>query len=363
MVYFYAPGRAGENAKTFLTGFDGILQVDGYTGDNRLTKPSRKGGAPILVAHCWAHARRKLKEVFDRDGSGIAAEGLRQIAEYMPSRPTFEASRPASALGGAIAVASLGQATAATVPSGAVGYSLGNIGSTLVTMGNLNIPGVAGGQAITDSSGCRISLSSLAFRPSNRLMYGYSDLSDTVYTLDVATDVATAVVTAGAAERTSVDSIGFDFNNVLDAARIVSTADENRVLFPNNTPPNIAGEAAGIVDLSYAAGDIYEGNDPSVFANAYTNAVANPTTNPQFVLDSQTDSLATLGNNTGILNTIGSLFVDDEAFDFTNVGGLDILSLFEGDNQALALLSTGFSTALYEIDLVCRRSGAGQRLS
>lgn len=37
--------------------------------------------APIRVAHCWAHARRKLKEVFDRDGSEIAAEGLRRIAE------------------------------------------------------------------------------------------------------------------------------------------------------------------------------------------------------------------------------------------------------------------------------------------
>ena len=34
------------------------------------------------MAHCWAHARRKLKEVFDRDGSQIAAEGLRRIAEF-----------------------------------------------------------------------------------------------------------------------------------------------------------------------------------------------------------------------------------------------------------------------------------------
>ena len=82
VVYFYAPGRAGENAESFLTGFDGTLQIDGYTGYNRLTKPSRKGGAPIQVAHCWAHARRKLKEVFDRDGSDIAAEGLRRIAEF-----------------------------------------------------------------------------------------------------------------------------------------------------------------------------------------------------------------------------------------------------------------------------------------
>ncbi|RFP85437.1 IS66 family transposase [Rhodobacteraceae bacterium 63075] len=81
VVFFYAPGRGGQNAETFLSGFDGILQLDGYTGYNRLTRPSRKGGEPIRVAHCWAHARRKLKEVFDRDGSEIAAEGLRRIAE------------------------------------------------------------------------------------------------------------------------------------------------------------------------------------------------------------------------------------------------------------------------------------------
>jgi transposase len=80
VVYFYGPGRAGRNAETFLTGFDGILQIDGYQGYNRLTKPTRKGGNPIRVAHCWAHARRKLKEVFDRDRSEIAAEGLRRIA-------------------------------------------------------------------------------------------------------------------------------------------------------------------------------------------------------------------------------------------------------------------------------------------
>jgi len=68
VVFFYAPDRGGKNAETFLRGFDGILQLDGYPGYNRLTRPSRKGGDPIRVAHCWAHARRKLKEVFDRDG-------------------------------------------------------------------------------------------------------------------------------------------------------------------------------------------------------------------------------------------------------------------------------------------------------
>ncbi|ETW10711.1 transposase IS66 [Roseivivax marinus] len=82
VVFFYAPDRGGQNAERVLRGFDGTLQLDGYTGYNRLTRPTRKGGGPIRVAHCWAHARRKLKEVFDRDGSEIAAEGLRRIAEF-----------------------------------------------------------------------------------------------------------------------------------------------------------------------------------------------------------------------------------------------------------------------------------------
>ncbi len=82
VVFTYRPSRAGVNAEQILQGFDGILQLDGYPGYDRLTRPSRKGGAPITVAHCWAHARRKLKEVFDRDGSEIAAEGLRRIAEF-----------------------------------------------------------------------------------------------------------------------------------------------------------------------------------------------------------------------------------------------------------------------------------------
>ena len=80
-MFCYADGRGGQHAETFLAGFSGILQVDGYTGYNRLTKPTRAGG-PVILAYCWAHARRKLKEVHDRDCSPIAAEGLRRIAQF-----------------------------------------------------------------------------------------------------------------------------------------------------------------------------------------------------------------------------------------------------------------------------------------
>jgi len=44
-------GRGGEYAEKFLQGYNGILQVDGYTGYNRLTKQTREDG-PLQLAFC-----------------------------------------------------------------------------------------------------------------------------------------------------------------------------------------------------------------------------------------------------------------------------------------------------------------------
>ena len=81
VVFCYADGRGSKHATDFLKGFSGTLQVDGYTGYNALTKPCRNSG-PVKLAYCWAHARRKLKEVHDRDSSPIAAEGLKRIKAF-----------------------------------------------------------------------------------------------------------------------------------------------------------------------------------------------------------------------------------------------------------------------------------------
>ena len=82
VVYHYAPGRGGKHAETLLEGFDGILQVDGYAGYNRLARPARKGGKPVKLSFCWgALSPETAYEHFDSDRSPIAAEGLRRIAE------------------------------------------------------------------------------------------------------------------------------------------------------------------------------------------------------------------------------------------------------------------------------------------
>lgn len=80
VVYFYADGRGGVHGERFLDGFRGTLQVDGYAGYSRLTRTER-GNEVLTLAHCWSHARRRLKEIFDASGSPIAEAGLKQIAE------------------------------------------------------------------------------------------------------------------------------------------------------------------------------------------------------------------------------------------------------------------------------------------
>lgn len=76
VVCFYSADRKAERPAEHLKGFRGVLQVDGYTGFETLTS-----GGEIVLAACWAHARRKFYEFYQATGSPIAEEALRRIAE------------------------------------------------------------------------------------------------------------------------------------------------------------------------------------------------------------------------------------------------------------------------------------------
>jgi transposase len=56
VVFDFRLGREREGPKRFLGNFEGILQSDGYGGYDHV------GGARIVHAGCWAHARRKFSE-------------------------------------------------------------------------------------------------------------------------------------------------------------------------------------------------------------------------------------------------------------------------------------------------------------
>lgn len=97
VVFCYADGRGGKHAQKMLEDFSGTLQVDGYTGYNCLTDPDREGGA-VTLAYCWAHARRKLKEIQKKSNSPIATEGLRRISQFYDIEEEIRGMPPAERL-------------------------------------------------------------------------------------------------------------------------------------------------------------------------------------------------------------------------------------------------------------------------
>jgi transposase len=78
VAFTYALGRSGTYASEILQGFEGILQVDGYAEYNSVL--DLRDNAPTQLAHCWAHARRKLFDLTHHNVAPIAEEGLKQIA-------------------------------------------------------------------------------------------------------------------------------------------------------------------------------------------------------------------------------------------------------------------------------------------
>jgi transposase len=79
VVYHYAPGRGTEHVKSHLEGFTGILQVDGYVSYKELVT-TRDEAAPITLAFCWAHARRRFYEIAKGGHAPLAEDALVQIA-------------------------------------------------------------------------------------------------------------------------------------------------------------------------------------------------------------------------------------------------------------------------------------------
>lgn len=75
VFYDFSTGRGGDNARRVLQGFGGTLVSDDFSGYHALQ------GQGVTAALCMAHARRKLFEAHQFNGSPIAAQALRLIAK------------------------------------------------------------------------------------------------------------------------------------------------------------------------------------------------------------------------------------------------------------------------------------------
>jgi hypothetical protein len=101
-------------------------------------------------------------------------------------------------------------------------------------------------------------------------------------------------------------SFGFDVNPVGDRIRVVSDAEQNLRLNPEN------GEVSNTdTPLQYAPGDPGAGSNPSVGSAAYTNSVLGATTTTLYDVDTARDALVTQDPpNDGLLRTVGALGLD-----------------------------------------------------
>lgn len=74
--YQFTVDRKGEHPLSHLSGYKGWVHADGYSGFNGLFGDNKAGEMA-----CMAHVRRKFVDVFASQGSAIAEEGIRRIAE------------------------------------------------------------------------------------------------------------------------------------------------------------------------------------------------------------------------------------------------------------------------------------------
>jgi hypothetical protein len=231
------------------------------------------------------------------------------------------------------------------------GYALADGGSTLLVMSNLTSP-----DDVT-SFDLGQAFDAIAWRPVTGELLGFAD--GMIATIDPATG-AVMDLEASFMENTRVTegaAVAFDFNNQIDAVRAVSAGGDNLVYFPDDfgDMDERAGSVRRFTDLAYGQGDANEGATPTIFANAYTNAINGMTAGEtfQYALDAETDALVSLANNAGTLATIAPVTVDGAAVDLAPMGGFDIVSPAEGDNMTYAILQIeGAETAgLYTIDL------------
>jgi transposase len=76
VAYVFAAGRGTDEIAGQLTGFRGILQVDGYAAYKAL---ARGHGGAIQLAFCLAHARRKFVDVYKTTRSPFAQEVIERL--------------------------------------------------------------------------------------------------------------------------------------------------------------------------------------------------------------------------------------------------------------------------------------------
>lgn len=219
-------------------------------------------------------------------------------------------------------------------------------GNKLVSFNSLT-PGTILSTATITGLGAGESILGIDFRPASGQLFAVSSGSR-IYTINTVNGVTTPVGPAFTPALNGT-AFGFDFNPVPDRIRLVSDADQDLRLNPNNG-------ALAAVDgtLAFATGDANASANPNVVAVAYTNSVAGTPSTTLFGIDSNLDAVVRQGSpggspvspNTGQLFTVGALGVNTG-----NDAGLDIADC-SGTGYASLTAAGATQSQFYTINLL-----------
>jgi transposase len=93
--YLYSPDRKGIRAQALLGTCQGFLHADGYSGFDRLYRPTKPGADPPLIeVACWSHVRRKIYDVHHATASPLALEALERIAALFTIESSIHGRAP-----------------------------------------------------------------------------------------------------------------------------------------------------------------------------------------------------------------------------------------------------------------------------
>jgi 3D (Asp-Asp-Asp) domain-containing protein len=223
--------------------------------------------------------------------------------------------------------------------------------SNVLVSFNAATPGIINsGRAIRGLSS-REKIVGIDYRPATGQLYALSS-AGRLYLILIDSDSSRAIairLNRSLNPALNGTSFGFDFNPVPDRIRVVSDADQNLRLNPND---GTVASADGT--LAFAAGDPNAGQNPNVVGSAYTNSFLGSRMTTLYGIDSNLNALVTQGSvggapvspNTGQLFTVGPLGVAA-----TGPVGFDIAS---PTNAGFASLTPQGSTRsqFYTVNLV-----------
>lgn len=93
VAYRFEDSRATECVARHLSGYRGILQVDGYAAYNKLVRKDG-GNDSATLAGCWSHSRRKFYELHAANSSKVATDTVHRIAKLWEIEETVRGQRP-----------------------------------------------------------------------------------------------------------------------------------------------------------------------------------------------------------------------------------------------------------------------------